>query len=29
MPHSTIIMEVQVADRTLRVKRELEGGWFQ
>ena len=29
MPHSTIIMEVQVSDRTLRVKRELEGGWFQ
>jgi len=29
MPHATIIMEVQVADSTLRVKRELEGGWFQ
>ena len=29
IPHSTIIMEVQVADGTLRVKRELEGGWFQ
>jgi electron transfer flavoprotein beta subunit len=29
MPHSTIIMEVQVADAGLRVKRELEGGWFQ
>lgn len=29
MPHSTIIMEVAIADRTLRVKRELEGGWFQ
>jgi electron transfer flavoprotein beta subunit len=27
--HSTIIMEVQVQDATLRVKRELEGGWFQ
>jgi electron transfer flavoprotein beta subunit len=27
--HSTIIMDVQVQDRTLRVKRELEGGWFQ
>jgi len=29
--HSTIIMEVQAdpAARTLRVKRELEGGWFQ
>jgi electron transfer flavoprotein beta subunit len=35
MPHATIIMEVQVSDSTgsgpgsLRVKRELEGGWFQ
>jgi electron transfer flavoprotein beta subunit len=30
MPHATIIMEVQVVDATaLRVKRELEGGWFQ
>ncbi|MDQ3348507.1 MAG: electron transfer flavoprotein subunit beta/FixA family protein [Acidobacteriota bacterium] len=29
MPHATIIMEVQVADGVLRVKRELEGGWFQ
>ena len=29
VPHATIIMEVQVADGTLRVKRELEGGWFQ
>ena len=29
MPHATIIMEVQVQDATLRVKRELEGGWFQ
>jgi electron transfer flavoprotein beta subunit len=29
MPHSTIIMEVQIADGTLRAKRELEGGWFQ
>ena len=29
MAHSTIIMDVQVADRQLRVKRELEGGWFQ
>ena len=28
-PHATIIMEVQVADGSLRVKRELEGGWFQ
>lgn len=35
VPHSTIIMEVQVHASTdsgqgkLRVKRELEGGWFQ
>jgi len=27
--HSTIIMEVHVDGGTLRVKRELEGGWFQ
>jgi electron transfer flavoprotein beta subunit len=31
MPHATIIMEVQIAEggSGLRVKRELEGGWFQ
>ena len=29
MPHATIIMEVQVTGPTMRVKRELEGGWFQ
>jgi electron transfer flavoprotein beta subunit len=37
MPHATIIMEVQASQdgpsagsgRSLRVKRELEGGWFQ
>jgi len=28
-PHSTIIMEIQVEGRALKVKRELEGGWFQ
>jgi electron transfer flavoprotein beta subunit len=27
--HATIIMEVQADAGTLRVKRELEGGWFQ
>jgi electron transfer flavoprotein beta subunit len=27
--HATIIMEVQVEGGGLRVKRELEGGWFQ
>ena len=29
MPHATIIMEVQAGESGLRVKRELEGGWFQ
>jgi electron transfer flavoprotein beta subunit len=29
VPHATIIMEVKVEDGALRVKRELEGGWFQ
>jgi electron transfer flavoprotein beta subunit len=29
VPHSTIIMEVVVENGALRVKRELEGGWFQ
>jgi electron transfer flavoprotein beta subunit len=29
MPHATIIMDVQVEPSRLRVKRELEGGWFQ
>ena len=34
MPHATIIMEVQIqssggSGSELRVKRELEGGWFQ
>jgi electron transfer flavoprotein beta subunit len=29
MPHATIIMEVQAEGGGLRVKRELEGGWFQ
>ncbi len=29
IPHSTIIMEIQIQDSRLRVKRELEGGWFQ
>jgi electron transfer flavoprotein beta subunit len=29
VPHSTIIMEVTVQDGGVRVKRELEGGWFQ
>jgi electron transfer flavoprotein beta subunit len=29
IPHATIIMEVRVEDGRMRVKRELEGGWFQ
>jgi electron transfer flavoprotein beta subunit len=29
LPHSTILMEIQVSGATLKVKRELEGGWFQ
>jgi electron transfer flavoprotein beta subunit len=29
LPHSTIIMEIQVDGKVVRVKRELEGGWFQ
>jgi len=29
LPHATIIMEVNAEGGSLRVKRELEGGWFQ
>ena len=29
LPHATIVMDVQVGEGSLRVKRELEGGWFQ
>ncbi len=29
LSHATIIMEVQAQPGSLRVKRELEGGWFQ
>jgi electron transfer flavoprotein beta subunit len=29
MAHATIIMDLQIDGATLRVKRELEGGWFQ
>jgi electron transfer flavoprotein beta subunit len=29
LPHSTIIMQAEVNDSTIRVKRELEDGWFQ
>ncbi|MFN0168267.1 MAG: electron transfer flavoprotein subunit beta/FixA family protein [Bryobacteraceae bacterium] len=29
IPHGTIIMQVDVEDGSLKVKRELEDGWFQ
>ncbi|HEY1339410.1 MAG TPA: electron transfer flavoprotein subunit beta/FixA family protein [Bryobacteraceae bacterium] len=29
LPHATIIMEVEKQDGRIRVKRELEDGWFQ
>jgi electron transfer flavoprotein beta subunit len=29
LPHATIIMEVEAKDGGIRVKRELEDGWFQ
>jgi electron transfer flavoprotein beta subunit len=29
MPHATIIMAVEALDGRIRVKRELESGWFQ
>ena len=29
IPHSTIVMEIQIDGGAMRVKRELEGGWFQ
>jgi electron transfer flavoprotein beta subunit len=29
LPHATIIMDVKVDGGRMRVKRELEGGWFQ
>jgi len=29
LPHATIIMRIEVQDEKLRVKRELEAGWFQ
>jgi electron transfer flavoprotein beta subunit len=29
LPHATIIMEVEKQDGGIRVKRELENGWFQ
>ena len=29
LPHATIIMQVDVQDGSIKVKRELEDGWFQ
>ena len=29
LPHATIVMHVEKLDGGIRVKRELEGGWFQ
>ncbi len=29
LPHATIIMDVKLEGSRVRVKRELEGGWFQ
>jgi electron transfer flavoprotein beta subunit len=29
VPHATIIMSIEARDGNLRVKRELENGWFQ
>jgi electron transfer flavoprotein beta subunit len=29
LPHSTIIMQIEVLDGKLKLKRELEAGWFQ
>ena len=29
IPHATIVMQVEIAGPSVRVKRELEDGWFQ
>ena len=29
LPHATIIMQIHVADGHMKLKRELEAGWFQ
>ncbi len=29
LPHATIIMEIKASGESVRVKRELEAGWFQ
>jgi electron transfer flavoprotein beta subunit len=29
MPHASLVMAIEIEETTLRVKRELEGGWSQ
>ena len=29
LPHATLIMQIEVADGRMKLKRELEAGWFQ
>ena len=29
LPHATIIMQIDIADGRMKLKRELEAGWFQ
>ncbi|MBI3406145.1 MAG: electron transfer flavoprotein subunit beta, partial [Acidobacteria bacterium] len=29
LPHATIIMSIEVTERRMKLKRELEAGWFQ
>src|SRR5260370_15320658 len=29
LPHATIIMQIDVQDGKMKLKRELEAGWFQ
>jgi electron transfer flavoprotein beta subunit len=29
MPHATIVVQIEIGSGVVRVKRELEGGWFQ
>ena len=29
LPHATIIMQIEAMDGRLKLKRELEAGWFQ
>jgi electron transfer flavoprotein beta subunit len=29
LPHATIIMQIEVTDGRMKLKRELEAGWFQ